>query len=177
VVVPGDGDATAYLDGNRAALDELFRGDGYAGRLGAELLAWGGGWSRVAARVDDDHRNFAGWLHGGVTFGVGDVAFSVASNSWGRLSVALAVDVQFLGSAEPGEVLVAEGRERHRTTRTAAYLIEVHAVDADTDLHALGDGPAELPGRLVGSLHAMVHRTGRWLLDEEAWSPAWRETH
>lgn len=165
------------LDGNHAALDTVFRGDGYAGRLGADLVDWGGGWSRVGLEVADDHHNFAGWLHGGVSFGVGDVAFAVASNSWGRLSVALAVDVQFLGSAETGERLVAEARERHRTRRTAAYLIEVHAVSTDLELDGLGPSPVDLDGRLLGSLHAMVHRTGRWLLGGDHWSPDWREHH
>jgi acyl-CoA thioesterase len=145
---------------NRAAMDAMFHGDGYAGHLGARLEGWGGGWSRVALTVADHHRNFAGWLHGGVTFGLGDAAFAVASNSWGRLCVALSVDVQFLASAAPGDELVAVGRERHRTARTAAYLIEVR------------HGAA-----LVGSLHALVHRTGRWHLGEDVWSEDWRASH
>jgi len=145
---------------NRDALDALWRGDAYAGLLGAELEDWGGGWARVGLTVTDQHRNFAGLLHGGVGFGLGDVAFAVASNSWGRLSVALSVDVQFLATAVPGARLVAEGRERHRTARTGAYLIEV------TD-----------DGALVASLHAMVHRTARWHLGEDAWTDDWRATH
>lgn len=160
---------TDDLERHREALHDVFAGDGYAGRLGAHLVDWGGGWSRILLEVEEDHRNFAGLLHGGVTFGVGDLAFAVASNSWGRVAVALSVDVQFLATAEVGEVLVAEGRERHRTTRTGAYLIEVRA--APTAADALTDG------RLVGSLHALVHRTSRWHLGEEAWSPAWREAH
>lgn len=145
---------------NHAELGVLWRGDEFAGRLGAELEDWGGGWSRVGLTVTDQHRNFAGWLHGGVSFGLGDVAFAVASNSWGRLSVALSVDVQFLATAAPGERLVAEGRERHRTARTGAYLIEVSS-----------------DGRLVASLHALVHRTSRWHLGEDAWPDEWRATH
>lgn len=148
------------VDGNHAALHALFAADGYAARLGAVLTAWGGGWSRVELSVDDSHANFAGWLHGGAVFGAGDAAFAVASNSWGRLSVALSVDVQFLSTAATGDLLVAEARERHRTTRTGAYLIEV--VQA---------------GRLVGSLHALAHRTDSWLLGEDAWSDAWRASH
>jgi len=157
------------LELNRPALHEVFAADGYAGRLGAELLEWTGGWSRVALRIDGDHRNFAGLLHGGVTFGVGDLAFAVASNSWGRVSVAMSVDVHFLATAEVGEVLVAEATERHRSRRTGAYLIEVRAGDSREE--------ASTDGRLVGSLHALVHRTGRWHLGEDAWSRPWREAH
>lgn len=151
----------ADLARNYDAMDTMFRADRYAGRLGAEVVDWGGGWSQVRLPVQDDHHNFAAVLHGGVTFGVGDVAFAVASNSWGRVSFALAVDVQFLASAKPGEVLVAEATERHRTRRTGAYLVEVRAED----------------GALVGSLHAIVHRTGRWHRGDDAWSVAWRAAH
>jgi acyl-CoA thioesterase len=160
----GDIDGGDDAARNRAAMDELFRADGYAGHLGATLEDWGGGWARVGMAIAPAHLNFAGWLHGGVTFSLGDMAFAVASNSWGRLCVALSVDVQFLASASPGTGLVATCRERHRTTRTGAYLIEVHEADRT-------DAP------LLASLHALVHRTNRWHLGEDRWSPAWREAH
>ncbi len=157
------------LERNRDALHGLFAGDGYAGRLGAVLVDWDGGRARTRLDVAEDHLNFAALLHGGVTFGVGDLAFAVASNSWGRVAVALSVDVQFLASADVGEVLVADAHERHRTVRTGAYLIEVRAGATVAD--------ATEDGRLVGSLHALVHRTSRWHLGEDAWSAPWREAH
>jgi len=156
----GDPAAGSEVVPNRAALDAMFRSDVFAGRLGAELEDWGGGWARVGLTLTGEQRNFAGWLHGAVTFGLGDVAFAVASNSWGRLCVALSVDVQFLASASPGQRLIAECRERHRSRRTGAYLIEVHADEV-----------------LVGSLHALVHRTSRWHLGADAWSDDWRSGH
>lgn len=73
----------------------------------------------------------------------------------------------------PGDVLVATSTERHRTRRTGAYLIEVHAAGTGA---AAGSGE-NVPGRFVASLHAMVHRTDRWHLGEDAWSPAWRGAH
>lgn len=173
-VATGRVDDVADIDGaddaarNRGAMDELFRADGYAGHLGATLEDWGGGWARVSTTVTEQHLNFAGWLHGGVTFSLGDMAFAVASNSWGRLCVALSVDVQFLASAPPGTTLLATARERHRTPRTGAYLIEVHARSVTAE-------PTQDP--LIGSLHALVHRTNRWHLGEDRWSPTWREAH
>lgn len=155
------------LERNRAAMHARFCEDGYAERLGTRLVAWGGGWSEVELTVGDEHANFADVLHGGVTFGVGDAAFAVASNSWGRVAFALSVDVQFLGTVPVGTVIVATARERHRTKRTGAYLIEVRARSGDE----VPDGP------LIGSLHALVHRSDRWLPDPSSWSAAWRETH
>jgi acyl-CoA thioesterase len=187
------------LEQNRAAMHAVFAEDGYAGRIGARLADWGGGWSQVELTVADEHANFAGLLHGGVTFGLGDAAFAVASNSWGRLSVALSVDVQFLGTVSAGTALVATAHERHRTKRTGAYLIEVRSRPSDIEVRSrpsvievrsrpsvieVRSRPSDIEvhgsgdhGELIGSLHALVHRTDRWLLGAEAWSEDWRTTH
>lgn len=145
---------------NYDRLDELFRGDRYAAGLGAELLDWGGGWSRVRYVPIEDHHNFGGIVHGGAVFSVGDVAFSIASNSWGRRAVALAIDTHFLAAPTLGRSIEAEARERSRTRRTASYQIEL------TD----GQHP-------VASLHAMVYRLPAWFFAEDDWPEDWRATH
>lgn len=144
---------------NRAAMDALFRSDAFADRNDLELADWGCGWADVAFVPTPRHENFMGLVHGAAIFAAGDVAFSVACNSWGRHAVALSVDVQFLTAPPAGAGLVAQARERSRTRRTGAYLIEVLAED-----------------RLVASLHAMAHRRSAWHLGEEAWPEAWRDS-
>lgn len=145
---------------NRERLDALFRDDRYAATLGIELDDWGGGWSRVRYTAVADHHNFGDIAHGGSVFSVGDVAFSIASNSWGRRAVALTIDTHFLAAPTVGTALVAEATERARTRRTASYQIEVR------------DGE-----RPVASLHAMVYRLDDWFFGEEAWPEAWRRSH
>lgn len=146
---------------NRDRLDALFRSDAYAGALGAELVSWSGGAAEVRFVPTVGHHNFGGVTHGGAVFSVGDVAFSVASNSWGRRAVALTIDTHFLAAPEVGVPLVARAEERSRTRRTASYQIEV----GDPD------------GRPVASLHAMVYRLHGWFFGEDAWPEAWREAH
>lgn len=145
---------------NRGAMDAMFRDDAFAGRLGLELADWGCGWADVAFVPTEHHRNFMSLIHGGAIFAAGDVAFSVACNSWGRHAVALSVDVQFLSAPPARTGLVAQARERSRTRRTGAYLIEVLAEDT-----------------LVASLHAMAHRRSVWHLGEDAWPEDWRAAH
>ena len=145
---------------NRAAMDALFRDDAFAGRTGLELADWGCGWADVAFVPTAAHHNFMGMVHGAALFAAGDVAFSVACNSWGRHAVALSVDVQFLAAPPAGAGLVAQARERSRTRRTGAYLIEVLADD-----------------ELVASLHAMAHRRSVWHLDEADWPDDWRAAY
>lgn len=142
-------------------LDRLFRSDAFAGLLGIELVEWSGGSAEVRFTPSEGHHNFGGVTHGGAVFSVGDVAFSVASNSWGRRAVALAIDTHFLAAPTPGEPLTARATERSRSRRTASYQIEVAAAD----------------GTPVASLHAMVYRLHTWFFGEDAWPDAWREAH
>lgn len=145
---------------NYDRLDALFRGDVYADRLGATLDDWGGGWSRVRWTPTTGHHNFGDIVHGGAVFSAGDVAFSVASNSWGRRAVALSVDTHFLAAPDAGVELIAVGRERSRTRRTGSYQIEVSADE-----------------RPVASLHCMVYRMDAWFFGEDEWPEGWRRTH
>lgn len=145
---------------NRGALTDLFTADAFAGGLAARLTGWGGGWAEVAMTPREEHLNFGGVVHGGAVFGLGDYAFAVASNSWGRVAVALTVEVQYLRGVAPGTDLVARATERSRTRRTGAFLIEIHDDD-----------------RLVSSLHAMVFRQERWHLGADAWPDAWRDRY
>ena len=142
---------------NAEALDAVFEAEPFARTIGAELVGWGPGWARIEWTPTDDHRNFAGTVHGGALFTLGDSAFAVSCNSWGRAAVALSVDVHFLAAVRPGERLVATGVERSRTRRTGSYAIDVHTGD-----------------RQVASLHAMAYRTGQWHLGEDAWPESWR---
>jgi acyl-CoA thioesterase len=145
---------------NYDRLDAHFRADPYLAKLGAELVGWSGGRATVRWTPTPDDENFAGYVHGGALFSLADLAFSFASNSWGRVSVALTVEIHYLAAPPTGTALVAEGWERSRGRRSASYLIEVRAEDD--------------PGRLVASFHAMVHRTSRWHFGEEAWPEDWR---
>lgn len=148
---------------NEAGLDALFRSDAYAGLLGAELADWSGGAATVRWTAGPEHCNFLGLVHGGALFSLADLALAVASNSWGRVSVALSVEVQYLASPPPGRAVVAVARERSRTRRTASYVIDVTAEDDR--------------GTSLAAFQAMAYRTDRWHLGADAWSEQWRSTH
>lgn len=147
---------------NRARLEALFRSDAAVSDLGAELVDWDGGRAVFRLAPGDRHVNFVGTIHGGVLFSLADAALGVASNSWGRVSMALTVEIQFLSAPAAGDVLVATAVERSRTRRTAAYAVEV---------------TSEADGTLRASFQAMAFRTGRWHLGESAWPDEWRSTH
>ena len=94
--------------------------------------------------------NAAGMAHGGATMALLDVVHAAVSNSHGTVAVAQDVHTEFLAPGRPGDRLVAEGTEVHRSRRTAVYRIEARAQD----------------GRLVATALARVFRT------EQQWATA-----
>jgi acyl-CoA thioesterase len=150
------------LAANRARLEAMFRGDAYVTGLGAELVEWDGGRAVYRLPVGPQHANFVGTVHGGALFSLADAALGVASNSWGRVCMALTVEIQYLSAPRAGDVLVTRAHERSRTRRTAAYAIDVSS---------------EAEGTLRASFQAMCFRTDRWHLGEDAWPEDWRAAH
>lgn len=150
-------------DGNRSSLEAVFRRAPLARLLGIELVEWEGGRARMRWVSGPDHCNINGVVHGGALFSLADAALEVASNSWGRMCVAISMEAQFLSPARQGDVLVAEARERGRSRRVGGYLIDVIA---ETD-----------PDTILASFQATVFRTDNWHLGPEAWTDGWKNGH
>jgi acyl-CoA thioesterase len=147
---------------NRSRLEAVFQSDAYLRGLGAKLVEWDGGRAVFRLAPEPHHLNFVGSVHGGALFSLADAALGVASNSWGRICLALTVETQFLSAPVSGDILVATALERSRTRRTASYVIDV---------------VSEEDGTLRAGFQAMAFRTGRWHLGEDAWPEEWRAAH
>ena len=133
-----DGDVDPRLLARLAA-------DPLAGLLGIVLEQVRPGYARAAMTVGPQLLNAVGMAHGGATMALLDVVHAAVSNSHGTVAVAQDVHTEFLAAGRPGDRLVAEGTEIHRSRRTAVYRIEARAQD----------------GRLVATALARVFRTER----------------
>jgi len=109
----------------KPAIAARIRQDPYANWLGATIEAIEPGYSRVSLTVTASMLNFHGMTHGGLVFGLGDIAFAAASNSHGQTALALNVATSFLRPSGVGDHLVAEAREVHLGGATALYDIVV----------------------------------------------------
>ena len=119
--------------------------DPLAVHLGITLEQVRPGYARASMTVTPSLLNAFGMAHGGATMALLDVVHAAVSNSHGTLASAQDVHTEFLAAGRPGDRLVAEGTEVHRSNRTAVYRIEATAQD----------------GRLVATALARVFRTGR----------------
>jgi acyl-CoA thioesterase len=119
--------------------------DPLAAHLGITLVAVRPGYARATMEVGPAQLNALGTAHGGATMALLDVVHAAVSNSHGTVAVAQDVHTEFLAAGRPGDQLVAEGIEVHRTGRTAVYRIEARAQD----------------DRLIATALARVFRTDR----------------
>ena len=125
--------------------------DPLAVHLGISLDEVRPGYARASMTVGPQLLNAVGTAHGGATMALLDVVHAAVSNSHGTVAVAQDVHTEFLAPGRPGDRLVAEGSEVHRSSRTAVYRIDARAQD----------------GRLVATALARVFRTGRAWVETE----------
>ncbi|MGR7025011.1 PaaI family thioesterase [Geodermatophilus sp. URMC 62] len=141
---PDDSAQVDAADVDPALLARL-AADPLAAHLGIELEQVRPGYARASMTVGPQLLNAVGTAHGGATMALLDVVHAAVSNSHGTVAVAQDVHTEFLHPGRPGERLVAEGTELHRSSRTAVYRIDARGDD----------------GRLVGTALARVFRTDR----------------
>jgi acyl-CoA thioesterase len=146
--------ADAAEPGNVAA--ELFTrlaADPLARHLGISLEQVRPGYARASMTVGPELLNTVGTAHGGATMALLDVVHAAVSNSHGTVAIAQDVHTEFLTAGRPGERLVCEGVEVHRSSRTAVYRIDARGAD----------------GRPVATALARVFRTDApWTAEEPA---------
>ena len=130
------------------ALFSVLAADPLADLLGIVLEQVRPGYARAVMTVGPQLLNAVGTAHGGATMALLDVVHAAVSNSHGTVAVAQDVHTEFLAPGRPGDRLVAEGTEVHRSRLTAVYRIEARTPD----------------GRLVATALARVFRT------ETAWA-------
>lgn len=103
------------------------RQDPYAQFLGIELKELGAGTASAELEVKDYMLNAHGTTHGAIIFALADFVFAVACNSYGKTSVALSMNVEFLAASTKGARLKATATEEKRNNRTAWYRIQVES--------------------------------------------------
>ena len=126
---------------------KMFETDYFSQWLGVEIIETGPGACRLSMRVRKEMLNGFGILHGGVTFSLADSALAFASNSHGRISVALDASISFPAPSGEGDILTAVAEELSLTNKTGSYLITILNQD----------------NKKIGVFKGTVYRTSRSL--------------
>jgi acyl-CoA thioesterase len=94
--------------------------------------AWGivieearAGYARLRMTLREDMLNGHRTAHGGMVFSLADTAFAYVCNGGNERTVAAQASIVFLGSAEAGEILIAEAEELSRAGRSGVTRVAV----------------------------------------------------
>jgi len=101
------------------------QGEPYVKLLNIKVVKVEKGHAITQLKVSDKYNNFFSITHGGAIFSLIDVALGTASNSYGNIAVALSMNINYIKSSRPGDMLTAEAVEVSRGRRIATYNIVV----------------------------------------------------
>ena len=103
----------------------LIETDEFSRWLGIEVMEIKPGYSKVKMKIRKEMLNGFKICHGGVIFSIADCAFAFASNSRGRLAVAIETSIAFPASVKEGDDLTAVAEEQSIRNSIAVYNIIV----------------------------------------------------
>jgi len=114
-----------------------FEKDLFAKSSGIELSEVLPGYAKAVMKITEDHLNAVGVVQGGAIFTLADFAFAVASNSRGKVALAINAEISFFKSVSRG-TLTAEAREISLHNKLGTYLIDVSNENGERIAHFKG---------------------------------------
>ncbi|WP_024788998.1 PaaI family thioesterase [Lebetimonas sp. JH292] len=93
--------------------------------IGIKLLEVKYGYAKAKMKVTKFHLNLAGVCHGGAIFTLADFAFAVASNSFGKIALAIDTSISFINAAKEGDELIAEAKLIGESNRLGTYEVKI----------------------------------------------------
>ncbi|MBF0099824.1 MAG: hotdog fold thioesterase [Desulfobacterales bacterium] len=105
-------------------MNDFIKKDRFASMLGIELIEVSQGYAKTKLEITTHHLNGLDMVHGAALFSLADVAFAIASNSYGIPAVAIHISTSYLKAAKEG-TLYAEAKEISKSAKLANYDITV----------------------------------------------------
>lgn len=103
---------------------KTFEKDVFAAKNGIKLVEAKPGYAKSRMEIKPDHYNSIGIVHGGALFTLADFTFAVASNSHGRVALAIDAEISFFKATSSG-TLTAEAKEISLNGILGTYLVEI----------------------------------------------------
>ena len=96
---------------------------------GSQIEEARAGYCRLSMLLRDDMLNGHDIAHGGMVFALADTCLAYVCNGANERAVAASASITFLGKAEVGETLIAEGAEVAREGRSGVTRVSVRTAD------------------------------------------------
>lgn len=101
-----------------------FEQDKFAKTSGIQLIDASPGYAKSSMEICENHLNSVGIVHGGALFTLADFTFAVASNTHGRVSLAINAEISYFKASSYG-TLSATAKEVSLNNKLATYLVEI----------------------------------------------------
>lgn len=118
-------------------LKAYFKKDRFAALCGLELVECRPGYAKVQLKINDNHFNAAGVVHGGVLFTMADFCFGSAANAYGRVALSINSSITFVAKGTSG-ILTAEAREIGRSNKLLTYDVDIRDENGKLLAHFTG---------------------------------------
>lgn len=128
-------------------LKDFFYNDEFARTNGISILDVAEGYGKAQMKVEQRHLNGVRSVQGGAVFTLADLAFALASNSRGNVSVGLNNYINYLKPGFEGDVLTAEATEVSRGRTIGTY--EVKITNQKDELIAVFQGTAYIKKDII----------------------------
>jgi acyl-CoA thioesterase len=107
-----------------ANYQKQFDKDNFAKKNGIKLVEAKPGFAVARMEIHESHYNSVGIVHGGALFTLADFAFAVASNSHGRVALAIDAEISFFKATSKG-IVTAVATEIALNNKLGTYLVEI----------------------------------------------------
>jgi acyl-CoA thioesterase len=101
-----------------------FEEDQFAKISDVKLLEAAPGYAKASMKISKKHLNAAGVVQGGAIFTLADFTFAVASNTRGKLALAIDTEISFFKSVDSG-ILTAIAKEIALHNRLGTYIVDI----------------------------------------------------
>ena len=105
--------------------------DAFSRWLGIDIIQIKPGYAQLRMEVRDEMVNGFNVSHGGIVFSLADSALAFASNSYGRVALALENNISFMKKVLPGDTLTARTEELSIGNRMGVYNVTLTNQHAD----------------------------------------------
>jgi len=112
-------------------VEKMMAEDAFSQWLGIEVANIKPGYAKLKMQVRAEMVNGFNVTHGGIIFSLADSALAFASNSYGRVAVAMENNISFTKKVMPGNILTATTEELSLGRRIAVYNISIANQDKE----------------------------------------------
>ena len=106
-------------------VDKMMSDDAFSRWLGIDVVDIKPGYAKLEMTIREDMVNGFKVSHGGIAFSLADSALAFASNSYGRIAVAMENNISFMKKVISGDKLIAETEELSIGRRIGVYNISI----------------------------------------------------